>query len=123
MTKQNALHPNHTNDESVKEMHAKKAANVHPHRTVMQAMIVADVAYENVCSNARAVAAAAGLVYAPPTPAETNADFHFATAADAFDYAMATADAEHAGAVRGPAASVRARVPHCDAREARSASS
>ena len=53
-----ALHPNHTYDESVKEMHAKTAANVHPHRTVMEAMNVADVAYENVCSNARAVAAA-----------------------------------------------------------------
>ena len=115
MTKQNALHPNHTNDESVKEMHSKKAANVHPHRTVMEAMIVAAVEYESVCSNACAVAEAAGLVYAPPTPAEyetlidraanavhlhtnlpagleahqtlvdpwfeTNAGFHFATAA------------------------------------------
>jgi len=65
-----ALHPNQTHDESVKEMHAKTAASAHPHRTIMQAMIVTAVAYEGVCSTVRAVAATARAVYVPHTLAE-----------------------------------------------------
>ena len=68
-----ALQPNHTFDECVKEIHAKTAANGHPHRTVMQAMIVTVVAYEGVCSHARAVAAAAGGVVVPHTLLEYEA--------------------------------------------------
>ena len=65
-----ALNPNHTYDECVKEIHAKTAANTHPHRTVIQAMIVTAVAYEGVCSTVRAVAATARAVYVPHTLAE-----------------------------------------------------
>jgi hypothetical protein len=54
-----------TSDEAIKEMHSKTACSAHPSKLIMQAMIVIAMAYENVCSTARAAAAAAGLADVP----------------------------------------------------------
>jgi hypothetical protein len=59
-----------TSSQATTEMYSKTASSSHSSKLIMQAMIMIAIAYENVCSAARAAAAAAGAAYVPPTLVE-----------------------------------------------------
>ena len=65
-----AIRPDMTSSQATTEMYSKTVTSSHSSKLIMQAMIMITIAYENVCSAARAAAAAAGVAYAPHTLAE-----------------------------------------------------
>ena len=61
---------NMNHEDQLKEMHQKVRQCTLPEKKTMLAMICITMTYESICSNARAAAAGAAVVYIPHTMAQ-----------------------------------------------------
>ena len=62
-----ALSPLMMSDDTLKEIHVKTTISTLSNKTTLQVIIVVVMSYERICSTARTVAAAAGVVYVTHT--------------------------------------------------------
>ena len=62
-----ALSPLMMSDDALKEIHAKTTISTLSNKTTLQVIIVVVISYERICSTARTVASAAGVVYVTHT--------------------------------------------------------